>query len=263
MKTFFGQPKVRVALKIMNLAIIALLLGSVAALSLEVRSYYSEINRLRGDPLELETYTIKIPASEVNAIKRPLVMFYGDSRAADWKVPELKNAGTVMNRGIGGQTTDQGMLRMDFHLMPYKPDIVVLQIGVNDLKIIPLDRRKGDEVVGRVEENIQSMVNELKTSGAKIIITTIFPAGEPPLIRETVWSPEIYQAIKQVNAYIRKMDDGDQVTVWDTYPILATPDDRLKPDMARDFLHLKTSGYDELSKILDEKIGALNAKRNH
>lgn len=250
------------ALKILTICVILALLAAVAALALNVRSYYSEVNRLRGDPLELETYPIDISASDVSAIKRPLVMFYGDSRAADWKVPELKNAGTVMNRGIGGQTTDQGMLRMDFHLMPYKPDIVILQIGVNDLKIIPLDKEKGKAVVGRVEENILTMVNEIKASGAKVIVTTIFPAGNPPLVRVPVWSPEIHQAIKQVNTYIRSMDDGDQVTVWDIYPLLATPDDRLRPEVVRDFLHLNTAGYAELSKILDEKIGALNAKRN-
>lgn len=254
------KPRVRVALKALTALVILGLLISVAGMALEARANYAEVNRLRGDPLELEIYSTEIAPEEVNALQRPLVMFYGDSRAADWKSPELKNAGSVINRGIGGQTTDQCMLRMDFHLMPYKPDIVVLQVGVNDLKIIPLDKQKGEEVVGRVEENLQTMVNQIRASGAKVIVTTIFPAGDPPLFRAPVWSPEIYRAIKQVNEYILKMGDGDKVTVWDVYPLLSMPNDRLKPEMARDFLHLNKTGYDYLSEILDEKIKALIAK---
>ncbi|HQX76784.1 MAG TPA: SGNH/GDSL hydrolase family protein, partial [Thermoflexales bacterium] len=254
-----AKPRVCAALKALNALVILGLAASVAGLALEARANYAEVNRLRGDPLELEIYSTEITPEEVNALQRPLVMFYGDSRAADWKSPELKNAGSVVNRGIGGQTTDQCMLRMDFHLMPYKPDIVVLQVGVNDLKIIPLDKQKGEEVVGRVEENLQTMVNQLRASGAKVIVTTIFPAGDPPLFRAPVWSPEIHRAIKQVNEYILKMGDGDQVTIWDVYPLLSTPNDRLRPEMARDFLHLNKTGYDYLSEILDEKIKALIA----
>lgn len=56
------------------------------------------------------------------------------------------------------------------------------------------------------------------------------------------------------------MGDGDQVTIWDVYPLLSTPNDRLRPEMARDFLHLNKTGYDYLSEILDEKIKALIAK---
>lgn len=259
-QAMLAKPRVRAGLKALNALIILGLVAGVAGLALEARANYAEVNRLRGDPLELEIYSTDITPEEVNGLAHPRVMFYGDSRAADWKYPELANAGSVINRGIGGQTTDQCMLRMDFHLMPYKPDIVVLQVGVNDLKIIPLDKQKGDEVVGRVEENLRTMVDKLKASGARVIVTTIFPAGDPPFFRAPVWSPQIHRAIKQVNEYILKMGDGDKVIVWDVYPLLSTPNDRLRPEMARDFLHLNKTGYDYLSGILDEKIKALNAK---
>jgi lysophospholipase L1-like esterase len=64
---------------------------------------------------------------------RPLtVLFYSDSRAADWPPPDLPDL-LFVNRGVPGQTSTEALRRWTTYGAPLRPDIVVLQVGVNDL----------------------------------------------------------------------------------------------------------------------------------
>ena len=64
--------------------------------------YYLQLNGTRLDPLGLNAYS----DSPVQT-QSPLIVFFGDSRAAEWSPPDqIKNA-TFLNRGVGAQTTAQ------------------------------------------------------------------------------------------------------------------------------------------------------------
>ena len=72
-----------------------------------------------------------------------------------------------------------------------------------------------------------------------MVLTTIFPVGEPPLQRRPVWSSEIAAAINTVNQHIRSLD----VPVLDAYHLLADERGLLNPAYSVDELHLNPAGY--------------------
>jgi hypothetical protein len=87
-----------------------------------------------------------------------------------------------------------------------------------------------------------------------VIVTTIFPAGEIPLLRRLVWSEEIDQALEEINEFIRSLAQ-DQVIVFDAAEILADTHGQMKREYRLDELHLNVDGYEalnlELTQIID------------
>src|SRR5690606_10344780 len=129
--------------------------------------YYRELNAVRLDPFGLEAYPLS-----VNRPDGRLFVLFGDSRAAWWPEPDLAGL-TVMNRGIGAQTSAQALARFAAHITPLQPDIVLIQVGVNDLKTLPLFPGQSAAIIQRAQANITAIVDEAQASGATVILSTI------------------------------------------------------------------------------------------
>lgn len=240
---------------------VLVMLGSSVALNFllysQVRKYYFELNATRLDPMGVSYY----PANSQETTKRdrPRIVFLGDSRAASWPSPDI-NGYEFINRGIGSQTSIQVSERFDQHVRPLKPDIIVIQVGINDLKTIALFPDHRDAIVANCKANITRMVEASKRLGATVIITTIFPAGEVPLARKPFWSDAIGQAVKEVNAYIVTLA-GDRTIVVDAFSLLADSQGVMVQKYAIDELHLNEQGYTILNQELVKRIDDATSKK--
>ena len=162
------------------------------------QAYYLALNASHLDPLGLSVYpTTQQP--EIVDETETLVVFFGDSRAAQWAAPDDASGFTFINRGIGNQTSTQIQQRFDAHVRPLNPDIIVLQVCINDLKTIPLFENKKEHIVETCKNNIETIVKQSAQIGSTIIISTIFPTGKIHPARRVFWSPEIEDAIFEVN----------------------------------------------------------------
>ncbi len=157
-----------------------------------------------------------------------------------------------MNRGITNQTSAQVLGRFDKHVLPLQPDIIILQVGINALKTIPLFPERKAAIIANCKTNIQQLVTRSVNRGATVILTTIFPIGPVPLTRQPFWSPEIAQAVSEVNAYLYSLK-ANNVLILDTYSLLAE-NNQVQPNYVRDTLHIGERGYEainqELTKVL-------------
>jgi lysophospholipase L1-like esterase len=244
---------------------VLLLLGGSIALNFilynQAKKYYLELNQTRLDPLGLSSY----PAdAQENTPARPFrVIFFGDSRAASWPdptaVPSSLSEVEFLNRGIASQTSIQTLQRFSSHVGSLKPKVIVIQVGVNDLKAIALFPERKTEIVTHCQANIRQIVEASRNLGAIVILTTIFPVGEVPLERQPFWSNDIAQAIKQVNAYITTFAN-DRTIVLDTFPILADRQGKLLQQYKADELHLNTHGYAVLNQKLLPLIHAIRQR---
>ena len=216
------------------------------------RSYYLQLNLLSLDPLGLDYYETASELQGADTSDLPLVTFFGDSRAASWPAPEVDTFEFV-NRGIGAQTSEQAVLRFDYHVKPLDSDVIVIQIGINDLKTIPLFPERKDSIIGNCKDNIQQIVERSTDLGAVVIVSTIFPIGEVPIERRPFWSDDVAEAIDEVNAYIRSLE-GEGVVVFDAYSILVDENGVTDSEYSQDLLHLNDTGYarlnDELVRVL-------------
>ncbi|HNR97253.1 MAG TPA: GDSL-type esterase/lipase family protein [Anaerolineae bacterium] len=240
------KPDRRVILAVAALTVV--LLGSISLNYLlfnQSMQYYLQLNGSRLDPLGLSHYST---APDQRDLARPglqTVVFFGDSRAADWTPPDLDQFEFV-NRGIYAETSAQALLRFDYHVKPLMPDVVVVQVGINDLKAIPVLPDQKEAIVANCKENTRQIAEKATGSGAKVILTTIFPTGPVPLDRRLYWSDDVAVAIEEVSAFIRSLG-GDDILILDAYSILANGVGSTRSEFSRDLLHLTAAGYRRLN----------------
>jgi len=222
----------------------------------QAKKYYFELNETRLDPVGLGSYPVD--SHSVPAPNQSRVVFWGDSRAASW-IPPTMTGYEFINRGIASQTSVQTIARFASHVRPLKPDVVVIQVGVNDLKTIALFPERRAAIVENCKANIKRMVEEARSLGAVVILATIFPAGEIPLERKPFWSDEITAAIQDVNAYITTLAD-DQILILDAFPILADRQGVMLSQYSADELHLNEQGYAALNQELIKLLQSIKSK---
>jgi lysophospholipase L1-like esterase len=212
--------------------------------------YYSQLNETRLDPFGLNAFLTEKPQN-THSNKRRLVVFVGDSRAADWAAPTQVANFTFINRGINGQTTAQVLGRFAHHALSLKPDILVLQVGINDLKSIPLFPDKKATIVTQCKANIQEIIELAAQSNTRVILTTIFPMGLLSIERRLFWSDDVVVALNDVNRFIIGLAN-DRVKILDAAKILSNQKGVIDPLYSKDFLHLNEVGYEVLNRELTQ-----------
>jgi acyl-CoA thioesterase-1 len=122
---------------------------------------------------------------------RPLLICFGDSLTAgfgadpgqsypDYLQADLDTLGyhyRVVNRGISGNTTKDGVERVD-SIVALKPAIVVVEFGGNDgLRGLPIEASRA---------NMDKIVATLKASGTKVVLAgiTLPPDYGPDYIKQ-------------------------------------------------------------------------------
>jgi lysophospholipase L1-like esterase len=231
------------------LALLAALVSSLCANVFLVRAalqYFKTTTLVRLDPVGLHVYAGDRAAAPAGG---PLVVFFGDSRAAMWPEPSTPTGYRILNHGIGYQTTAQILMRVDDDVASFHPTVVLLEAGVNDLKAIAEFPEQEGRIVAECEANLERIVDRCRRAGATVVLVTIFDIGDLSLWRRPFWSNEVAAAVREVNAYLPKLA-GDHVILFDTAPILDDAKGTIQGDYQLDYLHLSVAGYSALNQKL-------------
>ena len=186
------------------------------------------------------------------------VVLIGDSRIARWPTPVKDDRLEVINRGIGGETLAQMAGRFQRDAIALKPDLIVIQSGVNDLVAATfMDDATRRPVIRQTAETLIRLANEGAASGAWVLLTTIIPAARPEILRLPVWNESLRDEVAEVNSELRRSALPDHVSLMDLSSALSRGDDRLLPDRFRlDALHLNNAGYEKLTERLLQSLPA-------
>lgn len=163
------------------------------------------------------------------------VVFYGDSRADWWVAPQIDGL-VCLCRGFPGASAAYVLRRLPGALAPLRPDVVVVQAGVNDL--VSLGKP------GPVLQAIAAIVDGARGLGAQVVLTTIFPLARGPLPDAAVQA-----AIAELNDQLRGLA-APGVALLDSAAALADPDGYVRDAYAADELHLSAAGYMALNAAL-------------
>lgn len=189
--------------------------------------------------------------------KQKIVVFFGDSRSVSWSKPELEGF-QFINRGINGQTSAQVRLRFDAHVATLQPEIIIVQVGINDLRMLPQSPKTREDIVQNCQNNISNIIKQANKIGATVIVTTIFPLGNGsiPWEKRLFWPKinQIQEEINQVNSYIKTLED--KAIIFDAYSLLELTTET-KQKYYKDLLHLNGHGYLLLNQKLSETLRAL------
>ncbi len=229
---------------------VALLLAASLAVNVVQYQYgarfFTQLNAVRLDPLGLDSYRGSEPPPRASQAQR--VVLLGDSRALMWTTPDATALPSVqfVNRGIGFQTTEQVVRRFEHDIPQLKPDVVLLQLGVNDLKCIALFPERKPEIVEKTKRNIQALVALSRAAGATVVLTPVFPLGPLPLHRRPFWSPHVAASIVEVNRFLETLATA-HVFWLPVADVLTDGDGQVRDAYALDLLHLTPAAYDALN----------------
>jgi len=107
------------------------------------------------------------------------VVFMGDSITDFWRLAEYFPGKPYVNRGIGGQTTPQMLVRMYPDVIDLKPAAMVVLAGTNDIA-----QNTGAETAEMVEQNIMAMTELAQHHGIKVVLCSILPVSNYPFLNQ-------------------------------------------------------------------------------
>ena len=157
---------------------------------------------------------------------RPSIVFLGDSLTQDGRWAEWFPDRETQNLGVGGNTTDDVVARLD-DVVALQPEVVVLLVGTNDLST----RKSVEHVVRNIEYVLVTLRRALP--GARMLLQSIMPRGR-----------EFAARIQDANRHLRQFAPSVKVQYLDLWPTLALEDGELDPALSGDRLHLNDTGYE-------------------
>ena len=101
------------------------------------------------------------------------------------ELPKKGITGSVLNKGVGGNTTQDAMARFQTDVLYQNPNLVILQFGCNDLAIDVWKDPPATEPRVSLSEyisNLQTMIHALEDRGCRVILMTPEPRR---------WTPEM------------------------------------------------------------------------
>lgn len=247
--------KNRTSLLLPALSILAL--ASLAANLFLLRRSQQLFRRWREallDPLGLHAFS-STPGAPATSAGDRLVVFFGDSRAAAWSSPSLAGY-RFINRGVNGESSAQALGRLPHHIAPLQPDVVILQVGVNDLwsSVYLPDQRQA--IKTQALTNLQQIVAELRRASPQVILVTVFPLGRLDAWQRLSGWEQVQDDILNVNAILESLS-GDGVVILDASAVLAGADGYIQAQYSLDALHLNEAGYAALNQELKQILAEL------
>ncbi len=174
------------------------------------------------------------------------VVFMGNSITQQWSDfdPSFFLEYPFVNRGIGGQTSPQMLIRFRSDVVNLKPKAVVIMAGTNDLA-----GNTGLISVENTAENIFSMAEIAIANNIVVYICSTLPAID------FLWSTGLEPASKivKLNTILKSYCTENGLTYIDYYTSMADSEGGLKvPEYTaeNDLVHPNLAGYKEMKKII-------------
>jgi lysophospholipase L1-like esterase len=163
---------------------------------------------------------------------RPDVVLIGDSITERWPTYGSSSWPTNwLNRGIGGERSDQVRDRFDQDAVQLHPRAVVILVGTNDAWV-----NRPDLPLVRTESNIAAMAKHASDHGIHVVIAAVPPVGKkvtaPGLPMPTGANPRIVEQ----NAWARTYAARRGYSFADYWGVM-------RPDLTSDGVHPSAAGY--------------------
>ena len=166
---------------------------------------------------------------------QPEIVFIGDSITLGWqdRQPEFFTP-LRLNRGIGGQTTPQLLLRFRQDVIDLHPKLVHIMGGTNDIA-----GNTGPMTAAQTEGNLASMAELAQAAGIGVILASIPPPALFP------WRPELSPEpqIEAINAWLRHYAAAHHCQYADYWTVLKDDRGGLPAAFSSDGVHPNATGY--------------------
>ena len=175
------------------------------------------------------------------------IVFIGNSITEGWSQhhPEFFVDKPYINRGIGGQTTPQMLIRFRQDVIDLKGTIVVILAGTNDIA-----GNTGPMTLEMIRNNIISMCEIAQANGINVIISSVLPAFD------YTWKPGLNpdKKIPVLNDMLKQYAESKGFVYLDYFASMVDERNGLKEEYGSDGVHPNELGYKVMAPLAEAAI---------
>jgi lysophospholipase L1-like esterase len=184
------------------------------------------------------------------------VVFFGDSITDIWNLPGYFPGKPYINRGIGGQTTPQMLVRFRQDVIDLHPKVVVVLAGTNDIA-----GNTGPMLTEDIEANYASMAELARAHGIRMVFSSVLPVHNYTEKAKDFFAQRPRARILALNSWLKDYCAQNRVAYLDYFAALVDDKGMLKKELADDGLHPNDAGYKIMAPLAEAAIQkALAAK---
>jgi lysophospholipase L1-like esterase len=190
--------------------------------------------------------------SEDSEIKPPApgenrVVFIGDQITEFWGrgTSRFFPGRPYLNRGIGGQTSPQMLVRFRQDVIALKPAVVVIQAGTNDIAGVT-----GPGTRGTLSDHIMSMTELAKAHGIRVVLASITPVCDCTTAQTDLRPPG---RIADLNGWLKGYAAASGSVYLDYYAALVEGRN-FRKEFTADGLLPNDAGYGVMAPLAEQAI---------
>lgn len=177
------------------------------------------------------------------------VVFFGDSITDIWHLDQYFPGKPYVNRGIGGQTTPQMLVRFRQDVIDLHPKVVVILAGTNDIAGNTGPMRSED-----IEANLASMAELARVHGIRVVFSSLLPVHNYTERAKDFFAQRPTARILELNTWLKDYCASNGVVYLDYFSALVDDKGLLKKDLADDGLHPNDAGYKIMAPLAEGAI---------
>lgn len=179
------------------------------------------------------------------------VVFFGDSITDIWHLDEYFPGKPYVNRGIGGQTTPQMLVRFRQDVIYLRPKVVVILAGTNDIA-----GNTGPMRLEDIEADYASMAELARANNIRVIYSSVLPVHNYTDKAKDFFAQRPPEKILVLNNWLRSycVLPANGCIFLDYYRAMVDTKGMLKKDLADDGLHPNAAGFKVMAPMAEEAI---------
>jgi acyl-CoA thioesterase I len=186
------------------------------------------------------------------------VVFFGDSITDIWKINESFPGKPYINRGIGGQTTSQLLVRFRQDVIDLQPKAVVILAGTNDIA-----GNTGPISNEGIEANFQSLAELARAHNVHVIYSSILPVHNYTPQSQDFFAQRPMERILALNKWLKDYCAVNDLIYLDYFAAMLDDKGLLRRDLADDGLHPNKAGFAIMAPLAEKAVESSLELRRH
>jgi lysophospholipase L1-like esterase len=187
---------------------------------------------------------LRPPAPGVNR-----VVFFGDSITDIWHLDEYFPGKPYINRGIGGQTTPQMLVRFRQDVIDLHPKVVIILAGTNDIA-----GNTGPMRIEDIESNYASMAELARAHEISLIYSSVLPVYNYTPRSHDFFAQRSPAKILELNRWLKSYCASNGCLYLDYFSSMVDDKGLMKKDLSDDGLHPNASGFKLMAPLAEAAI---------
>jgi len=183
------------------------------------------------------------------AVGENRVVFMGDSITDIWKLEQSFPGKPYVNRGIGGQTTPQMLIRFRPDVIDLGPKVVVILAGTNDIA-----GNTGPMTTAEIEANYLTLAELARLHGIGVVFSSVLPVNNYTQRSKLFFPLRSPAEILELNRWMKNYCAQNGCVYLDYFTAMVDDKGFLKADLADDGLHPNEKGYAIMAPLAQKAI---------